>query len=164
LIVLPAARVTAIACRSASGTSPSASISACTTWHWKALKTPSAPTYDGASQMTTSPGSQKIRVTRSTACWDPTVTTTSSGWALMPSSAITSQICSRRVGSPCPEEYWQRDRAVVADQVADGAADDVERQAGDVGHPAGQRDHLGPGRDGEQGADLEAVMPWVRAA
>ena len=48
----------------------------------------------------------------------------------------------------------QGDRAMVRDQLGDGAADDVERQAGDVGHPAGERDHLGARGDGEQGPDL----------
>jgi hypothetical protein len=64
-----------------------------------------ALTYDGASQITTSPGSQNTRVTRSTACWLPTVTQTSSGCASIPSSRITSQIWSRSPGSPWPEPY-----------------------------------------------------------
>ena len=47
-----------------------------------------------------------------------------------------------------------RDRAVVDHQVADRAADHVERQAADVRHPAGEGDHFGAAGNGEQGADL----------
>src|SRR3954468_2603306 len=54
----------------------------------------------------TSPGSTKTRVTRSSPCCEPTVTTTSLGEAsVMPSSAMTSQIRSRSRGSPWPELY-----------------------------------------------------------
>ena len=52
-----------------------------------------------------------------------------------------------------------RHRTVVGDQVADGAADDVERQARDVGHAAGERDDLGPRGDREEGADLGGGHP-----
>ena len=38
-------------------------------------------------------------------CCEPTVTTTSSGWAWMPSNAITSQIRARSAGSPCADPY-----------------------------------------------------------
>ena len=122
--------------------------------HWKDLKTPSAPTYDGASQSTTSPGSQKIRVTRSTACWEPTVTTTSSGWASMPSRRMTSRDLLAQPRVALAGAVLQGHRPLGGDQVADGAADDVEGEPGDVGHPARQRDDLGPGRDREQGPDL----------
>ena len=46
-----------------------------------------------------------MRVTRSRACWEPAVIVMSSGSATLLSSAITSQICSRIRGSPCPEPY-----------------------------------------------------------
>ena len=52
-----------------------------------------------------------------------------------------------------------RHRTVVRDQVADRAADDVERQPGDVGHAAGERDDLGPRRDREERADLRGRHP-----
>ena len=156
--------MTAIAWRSASGTSPSASISACTTWHWKALKTPSAPTYDGASQITTSPGSQKIRVTRSTACCEPTVTTTSSGWPAMPSRAITSQICSRSVGSPWPEQYcsatgpWWAIRSPIALPTTSSGSPEM------LGIPPASETTSGREATANSARISEAVMPWVRAA
>ena len=153
-----------IACRSASGTSPSSSISACTTWHWKALKTPSAPTYDGASQITTSPGSQNTRVTRSTACWEPTVTTTSSGCASMPSRAITSQICSRSVGSPWPEEYcsatgprWATSSAIAAPTTSSGSPLMF-------GIPPASETTSGREATANSARISEAVIPCVRAA
>ena len=52
--------------------------------------------------------------------------------------------------------------AHAGDEVADHRADGVERQGGDGRHAAGQRDHLGPADDGEQGADLRGLHP-VRA-
>ena len=45
----------------------------------------------------------------------------------------------------------------VAHQIAQGLGDRVERQTGDVRHPAGQRHHLRPAGDGEQGADLRGL-------
>ena len=94
-----------MACLSDSGTMPSLSVSTCTTEasYWRNV--PSAPTYEGASAKITSPGSIKIREIKSSACCEPVVTTTSSGLARIPSSAITSQICSRNFGWPCPLPY-----------------------------------------------------------
>ena len=46
-----------------------------------------------------------MREIRSKACCDPVVIKTSSGLARIPSSAITSQICSRSFGWPCPFPY-----------------------------------------------------------
>ena len=56
----------------------------------------------------------------------------------------------------------QRLGAHAGDQLADHRADGVERQGGDRGHAAGQRDHLGPADDGEQRPDLRGLHP-VRA-
>ena len=47
----------------------------------------------------------KILASRSSACWEPTVTTISSGWAGISSSAMTSQIRSRSPASPCAVQY-----------------------------------------------------------
>ncbi len=96
----PSARTRAIVSRSACGTRPSASIAVCTTSAWNDRKTVSAVTYDGPSAMTTSPGSRKSFAMSSSACCEPVVTTTSSTLARMPSSAITSRICSRSRGVP----------------------------------------------------------------
>ena len=101
-----------------------------------------------------------MRVTRSSPCWEPTVTVTSSGWAAMPSSLITSQMASRIIGSPWPEPYCMA-RVPVVERPARPRVEptDVERQVGDVGHPAGQRDDLGPVGHGEQGADGRGGHP-----
>ena len=109
----PAARTLAIAARSESGTRPSLSISTWTTEASYCRKVPSAPTYEGASTSTTSPGSIKIREMRSRACCEPVVITTSSGFARIPSSAITSQICSRSFGWPCPLPYCSASAPLV---------------------------------------------------
>jgi hypothetical protein len=115
---------------------------------------PERPTYDGASASTTSPGSQKTaghQVERLLAAdGDDDVLREAS----TPSSAITSQISSRSSGSPCPEPYCSACAPRVCHQLAHQLADDVEREGGQVRHPAGQADHLGPARDGEQGPDL----------
>ena len=62
-------------------------------------------------------------------------------------------------GHPLAGAVLHRLGAVVGDQVTDRAADHVEGQAGDVGHPAGQRDHLGPRGHREQGPDLGGRHP-----
>ena len=114
--------------------------------------------------MTTSPGSQKIRVTRSTACWDPTVTTTSSGWASMPSSRITSQICSRSTGSPWPEPYciaaapcWAT-RSLMAPPTTSSGSPEM------LGMPPARLTTSGRLATENSARISEAVMPLVRAA
>ena len=116
-------------------------------------KVPSAPTYDGASARMTSPGSQKIRVVRSSAICEPTVTITSSGWALMPSSAITWQICSRSCDDALAGPVLQRDQPVLGDQPGGLLGERLQRQRLQVRHAAGERDHLGTAGDGEQCPD-----------
>ena len=74
---------------------------------------PSAPTYEGASTRTTSPGSIKIREIKSRACCEPVVTTMSSALARIPSRAITSQINSRSFGCPWPLPYWRASAPLV---------------------------------------------------
>ena len=96
----------------------------------------------------------KILVSRSSACWEPTVTTISSGCARISSSAMTSQIRSRSPASPCAVQYCSAVSPWLGDQLADHLADGVERERGHVGRAAGQRDDLGPGGHGEQGPDL----------
>ena len=107
-----------IASRSACGINPSLSMATWTTFASYWLKVPSAPTYEGASARTTSPGSIKIREIKSNACCDPVVTMTSSGWARIPSSAIMSQICSRNFGWPCPLPYCKASMPFVATKSA----------------------------------------------
>ena len=46
-----------------------------------------------------------MREIKSRACCEPVVTKMSSGLALIPSRAITSQICSRSLGWPWPLPY-----------------------------------------------------------
>jgi hypothetical protein len=52
-----------------------------------------------------------------------------------------------------------RRRAVVLHELVDRPADDVEREARDVGHATGERDHFGPAGHGEEGADLGGGHP-----
>ena len=68
--------------------------------------------------------------------------------------AITSMILSRRPGSPWPGAVLQRHGAALRHEPGQRLGDDVERKGREVRHAAGQRDHLGPAGDGEQGADL----------
>ena len=103
--VLPAARSDWMRSVRAAGIMPSASIAICATSAWYERKMPIAPTYDGDSASTTSPGSRKSFATRSRACCEPVVTTTSSTPARMPSSAMISRMCSRNSGVPWPEPY-----------------------------------------------------------
>ena len=46
------------------------------------------------------------------------------------------------------------DRALLAHRALDGGRDELLGQGRDERHPAGERDHLGSARDGEQGSDL----------
>ena len=64
------------------------------------------PGRSGASQITTSPGSTSVFVTRSITCWPPVVTTMSSGSARMPSAAITSAIRCLVSSKPSVGPYW----------------------------------------------------------
>lgn len=77
-----------------------------------------------------SPGSQKMRVTRSSALCEPTVTVTSSGWARMPSSSITSQIYSRSFGIFWAEPYCSAAVPSRATRAATSPASDSIGSAG----------------------------------
>ena len=112
---------------------------------------PSAPTYDGASARTTSPGSMKIRVIRSRACWEPTVTTTSSGARdALERHHLADR--SRAGGSPCAEPYC-RAAGRAGDQLGRPsrprrrAAEPRRRASRRPGTPppAGWRRRTGPG-------------------
>ena len=69
----------------------------------------------GASEITTSPGSISVFVTRSITCWPPVVTITSSGSACMPSAPITAAMRSLVSGSPSVGPYC---RALAHDSAA----------------------------------------------
>ena len=77
----------------------------------------------------------------------------------MPSSAITSQICSRSSGSPLRRAVLQRDLALAGDEIGDLGRQRVHRQRGEVGHAARERDHLRPARHREQRPDLRRRHP-----
>jgi hypothetical protein len=68
------------------------------------------------------------------------------------------------VGVALPGAVLQGLRAARLHELAHELADGVERQGGQVGHAAGQAHDLRAGGHGEQGADLDAVIPWVRCA
>ncbi len=57
-------------------------------------------------------------------------------------------------GITLPGAVLQRGGAGAGDQVVHHLGHGVHRQRGEVGHPAGERDHLGPAGDGEQRPDL----------
>src|SRR3982751_6338494 len=113
----------------------------------------------------TSPGSQNTRVTRSSPCCDPTVTTTSLGEAsVMPSSAITSQIRSRSRGSPCPEPYWRvcapmpETSSPIIDPTASSGS------AVTAGMPPAGETTSGRLTTENSARISEVFIPWVRAA
>src|SRR6266540_4197002 len=123
---------------SASGSRPSSSSGACRTSTWYCEKAERAPTYDGPSATITSPGSQNIRASRSNACCDPTVTTTSSpdAWIALPPAVL------------------ERGRTLLGQNLARDLTDDVEGQRGGERHAAREADHLRAGCNREEGADL----------
>ncbi len=114
--------------------------------------------------MITSPGSQKIRATVSNAIWEPTVTTTSSGCAEMPSSAITSTICSRSSGTPWAEPYWRAVCPSVATSRATSAASDSNGSAARFGIPPANDTTSGRLATENSARISDAVMPAVRSA
>ena len=101
----------------------------------------------------------KILASRSSACCEPTVTTISSGCARTCSSAMTSQIRSRSPASPCAVQYCSATSPWSAISRPIMLADGVQRERGQVGRAAGQRDDLGPGGDGEQRPDFGGDHP-----
>ncbi len=171
LTLLPAARVAVIASDRALGTRPSSSIATWMTSHSYARKTPRAPTYDGASTSTTSPGSQKMRTTRSRAIWEPVVTTMSSGWAETPDLADHLEDLLAEGDVTLARAVLEGLRAALVEQPLRRVGEHVDGQGLHVGHPAGQRHDLGPRGDGEQGPDLRRahgvgatgirVHPWI---
>ena len=143
---------------SAAGISPSSSIATCTTCAWAAWNMPSAPTYVGPSASTTSPGSRKSRATRSSACCEPTVTTTSSG------EAPHARRCRERhhLADPLAQlegrpgrcrtaGWWRRARRPSRPSISPTASSGSAAMYGDA---AGERHDLGPAGHGEQSSDL----------
>jgi len=106
----------------------------------------------------------KTRVTRSRACWDPVVTTISSAWAEIPSRAMTSRICSRSVGSPCPEPYCNAESPWVANICATAAATVSSGSAERYGIPPARETISGREATANSARISEAFMPVVRAA
>ena len=76
------------------------------------------------------------------------------GSARIPSSAITSQICSRSTGTPCAEPYCSATCPSRATRSATSAASASQRQRGQVRHATGEGHHLGAAGHREQCADL----------
>ena len=65
---------------------------------------------------------------------------------------LADALAQCRVALPRP--VLQSDRAMLGNQLAGHLAHGIQRQGGDVGHPAGQRHDLRPGGHREQGPDL----------
>ncbi len=61
----------------------------------------------GASQITGSPGSTRVFVIRSIACWPPEVTIRSSGSGDIPSASITETMQALVSSKPSVGPYWR---------------------------------------------------------
>ena len=104
-----------------------------------------------------------MRVTRSSAICEPTVTTTSSGSARIPSSAITSQICSRSSGRALRRAVLQRDLAVAGDELGDHRRPSASSgSAARLGMPPASETTSGRLATANSARISDAVMPAVR--
>ncbi len=92
------------------------------------------------------------------------MTTTSSGLAEMPSSAITSQICSRRTGSPWPEPYCSAVAPRVAMRSLSSLPTASSGSAVVNGMPPASETTSGRDATANSARISDAVMPAVRAA
>ena len=110
------------------------------------------------------PGRSRMRVTRSRAICEPTVTTTSSGSARMPSRAITSQICSRSAGTPWAEPYCSATWPSRATRSATSPASASSGSAARLGIPPASETTSGRLATANSARISDAVMPAVRAA
>ena len=92
------------------------------------------------------------------------MTTTSSGCASMPSSRITSVICSRSSGTPWPEPYciatgpWWATRSAIAPPTTSSGSPEM------LGIPPASETTSGREATANRARISEAVMPAVRAA
>ena len=105
-----------------------------------------------------------MRVTRSNAICEPTVTTTSFGSARIPSSAITSQICSRSAGTPCAEPYCSATWPSRATSSATSPAIVSSGSAARLGMPPASETTSGRLATANSARISDAVMPAARAA
>ena len=120
---------------------------------WYAENAWSAPTYVGPSAMTTSPGSRKTFASRSSPCCAPAVTMRSSGAQAharlghqrrrSARAGAQRPVASRRTAAPSRPVVLAAPRAWRAATASCGTRRDV-------GHAAGERDHVGARRRGEQ--------------
>ena len=92
------------------------------------------------------------------------MTTTSSACALMPSSAITAQIASRRAGSPCPEPYWSAAAPAPATRSCTTWATASIGSAVRLGIPPASETTSGRLATANSARIWDADMPRVRAA
>ena len=70
-----------------------------------------APTYDGRSTSTASPGSTSTRATRSSACWLPSVISTSGAALGICLAAAYSRTASTSPARPRVRMYWNEPAA-----------------------------------------------------
>ena len=89
---------------------------------------------------------------------------TSSGWALIPSSFITSQIASRMAGSPWPDPYCMACRPLFSTRSLSEAPTTSSGRSAMFGMPPASETTSGRLATAKRARMAEAVMPWVRAA
>ncbi len=92
------------------------------------------------------------------------MTTTSSGCAEMPSSAITSQICSRNTGTPWAEPYCSATSPSCATTSAIWFDSESSGSAARLGIPPARDTTSGRLATAKSARISEAVIPAVRAA
>ena len=160
---------------SASTTRPSASTGTGTTRR-RARRTGRARRGSpGSSTTTTSPGSSSTRATRSSACWVPWVTTTSSGSACDPAGVGRGGAPPRRAGSGGPRvRRTSRARRPRRDLGGEQPPPGVEREEGGVrdadaevvrrGWLATPLTGCGAQRPGRRGAQRGRRAPSARAS
>ena len=89
---------------------------------------------------------------------------TSSGWALIPSSFITSQIASRMTGSPWPDPYCMACRPSLSTRSLRVEPTTSSGRSAMFGMPPASETTSGRLATANRARMAEAVMPWVRAA
>ena len=92
------------------------------------------------------------------------MTVTSSGWALIPSSFITSQIASRMAGSPWPDPYCMARRPSLSTSSSRAEPTTSSGRSAMLGMPPASETTSGRLATANRARIAEAVMPWVRAA
>ena len=106
----------------------------------------------------------KILAIRSRACCEPTVTTTSSGWARISSSAMTSQMRSRSPASPWAVQYCSAVAPCPAISWPIMSPTSSSGSAATYGEPPASDTISGRAATANSALISEATMPTARSA